>query len=91
MYIASVTRGPEWFFRLQGFLYWIQITRKGTTELDLGSQSNLVTSDLVRELKLACRNEIHPISGINKIVMRVNKITRMHIKSKANQPYKIRI
>jgi len=49
--------------------------------LDPGSQSNLITSDLVRELKLACCNEIHPISGINKVVTRVNKIARIRIKS----------
>ncbi|XP_011859827.1 PREDICTED: uncharacterized protein LOC105557253 [Vollenhovia emeryi] len=43
--------------------------------LDPGSQSNLVTSDLMRRLRLSCRNEIRPIGGINKTVTTVNKIS----------------
>ncbi|XP_011702046.1 PREDICTED: uncharacterized protein LOC105458438 [Wasmannia auropunctata] len=38
--------------------------------LDPGSQSNLITSNLVRALKLPCKSTVCPISGINK--------TRLH-------------
>ncbi|XP_018377653.1 PREDICTED: uncharacterized protein LOC108770516 [Trachymyrmex cornetzi] len=49
--------------------------------LDPGSQSNLVTADLIRKLKLSCRNEVRPINGINKTITRVGKATCIHIKS----------
>ncbi|XP_011884101.1 PREDICTED: uncharacterized protein LOC105571245 [Vollenhovia emeryi] len=49
--------------------------------LDPGSQSNLITSDLMRKLRLSCRNEIRPISGINKKVTTVNKVSCIRIRS----------
>ncbi|XP_018359970.1 PREDICTED: uncharacterized protein LOC108759152 [Trachymyrmex cornetzi] len=49
--------------------------------LDPGSQFNLVTADLIRKFKLSCRNEVRPISGINKTITRVVKAICIHIKS----------
>lgn len=49
--------------------------------LDAGSQSNLVTQELVNKLKLKCIKENEIISGINKSETKVRRIAKVNSKA----------
>lgn len=43
--------------------------------LDPGSQANLITSKVARQMKLSYSNDSRPISGINRILTTLSKVT----------------
>lgn len=48
---------------------------------DPGSQSNLITEDLVRKLTLRCKKQSERISGVNQVQMDIAKAAEVKIKS----------